>query len=76
VHDIDLKDAKYGRPEAAGIESLVAGIASSNKNDDVRLARSTAVFGDLYEFFHWNKGQAASRPSGKHPAAPGKEHAR
>ncbi len=55
VHDIDLKDAKYGRPEAAGIESLVAGIASSNKDDEARLARSAAIFDDLYEFFLRNK---------------------
>jgi len=52
VHDIDLKDARYGRPEAAGIECLIAGIASSNKDDEARLARSAAVFDDLYEFFH------------------------
>jgi hypothetical protein len=74
VHDIDLKDAKYGRPEAAGIECLIAGIASSNKDDEARLARSAAVFDDLYEFFHRNKGRAASRPTGNHPASPRKEH--
>jgi hypothetical protein len=73
VHDIDLKDAKYGRPEAAGIEGLIAGIASSNKDDEARLARSAAVFDDLFEFFNRNKGQ---RPSGKHPASPRKEHAK
>ena len=28
VHDIDLKDAKFGRTEAAGIDQLIAGIAS------------------------------------------------
>jgi Uncharacterized conserved protein len=76
VHDIDLKDAKYGRPEAAGIESLIAGIASSNKDDEARLARSTAVFDDLYEFFNRNKGQAASRPSGNHPSSLEKEHSK
>ncbi len=76
VHDIDLKDSKYGRPEAAGIECLIAGIASANKEDDARMARSAAVFDDLYEFFHRDKGRTASRPSGNHPASPGKEHAK
>lgn len=76
VHDIDLKDAKYGRPEVAGIECLITGIASSNKEDDARLARSSAIFDDLYEFFHRNKEQAASIPSGKQPASPGKEHSK
>lgn len=55
VHDVDLKDAKYGRSEAAGIESLIAGIASANKEDEARVARSTAVFDDLYEFFRREK---------------------
>ncbi len=69
VHDIDLKDAKYKRPEAAGIESLVAGIASSNKDDEARLARSAAVFDDLYEYFLRNTGKSSSGASRNKPAA-------
>jgi len=48
VHDIDLKDAKYRREEAAGIGQLVAGIAAAHPDDEVRLARGTALFEDLY----------------------------
>jgi hypothetical protein len=48
VHDIDLKDARYGREEAAGIGQLVAGIAAANPGDEARLARGTALFDDLY----------------------------
>ena len=48
VHDIDVKDAKYGREEAPGIGQLVAGIAVANADDDARLARGTALFDDLY----------------------------
>ena len=48
VHDIDLKDAKYGRAEAAGIGQLVAGIAASHPDDEERLQRGSALFGDLY----------------------------
>ena len=51
VHDIDLKDAGFERPEAAGIDRLVAGIAMAHKEDDERLARGAAVFDDLYEYF-------------------------
>ncbi len=39
VHDIDVKDAKYGREEAAGIGQLVAGIAAAHADDEARLAR-------------------------------------
>jgi hypothetical protein len=61
VHDIDLKDAKYGRDEAAGIGQLVAGIAAAHAGDEERLARGAALFDDLHAGF----GGAAS-----HRAAP------
>jgi hypothetical protein len=48
VHDIDLKDAKYGREEAPGIGQLVAGIAAAHADDEERLARGAALFEDLY----------------------------
>jgi hypothetical protein len=51
VHDIDLKDAKFGREEAAGIAHLVEGIAAANKDDQRRLDRGAAVFDDFYEYF-------------------------
>jgi len=48
VHDIDVKDAKYGREEAPGIGQLVAGIATAHPDDESRLARGAALFDDLY----------------------------
>ena len=48
VHDIDVKDAKYGREEAPGIGQLVAGIAAAHPEDEARLARGAALFDDLY----------------------------
>jgi hypothetical protein len=48
VHDIDVKDAKYGREEAAGIGQLVTGIAAAHADDEARLARGSALFDDLY----------------------------
>jgi hypothetical protein len=51
VHDIDLKDSKFGRQETVGIDRLIAGIAMAHKDDENRLARGAAVFDDLYEYF-------------------------
>jgi hypothetical protein len=48
VHDIDVKDAKYGREEAAGVGQLVAGITAGHPDDEARLARGSALFDDLY----------------------------
>jgi hypothetical protein len=48
VHDIDLKDAKFGPPDAPGIARLMAGIVRAHANDATRLERSGAVFDALY----------------------------
>jgi len=55
IHDIDLKDSKFGRPEVPGIDRLVAGIAIAHREDEERLARGSAVFEDLYEYFRRKK---------------------
>ncbi len=51
IHDIDLKDGKYGREETAGIRTVMAGIAAAHRDDEQRLARGAAVLDDLYEYF-------------------------
>jgi hypothetical protein len=48
VHDIDLRDDKFRRADAAGIERVLAGIAAACPDDDARLQRGAAVFDDLY----------------------------
>ncbi len=48
VHDVDVKDAKYGREEASGVGQVVAGIAAAHPDDETRLERGTALFDDLY----------------------------
>jgi hypothetical protein len=51
VHDIDLKDAKFGRDEAAGIASVIAGIARAHPEDNERLTQGAALFENLYASF-------------------------
>jgi hypothetical protein len=51
VHDIDMKDSKFGREETSGIASLIEGISASTNGDDQRLERGAAVFDDLYAYF-------------------------
>jgi len=55
IHDIDLKDDKYGREETAGVRSLINGIASSSADDEQRLARGSALLDDLYSSFGGRK---------------------
>jgi hypothetical protein len=50
VHDIDLKDARFGREETAGIAGLIGGIVLAHSDDEQRLARGAAVLDDLYQY--------------------------
>jgi hypothetical protein len=61
VHDIDLKDDKYGREEAAGIKTLINGICADTRDDDERLARGAAIFDDLYAVFSRKRGARTER---------------
>ncbi|WP_347404079.1 chromate resistance protein ChrB domain-containing protein [Mesorhizobium sp. WSM4976] len=56
VHDIDLKDSKFGREETTGIASLVAGICAANEQDDQRIAQGGLVFDNLYQYFSTKRG--------------------
>ena len=51
IHDIDLKDDKYGRAETAGVKSLIAGIATPQASDEQRLARGAVLLDGLYDSF-------------------------
>jgi hypothetical protein len=48
VHDIDLKDGKFGRDETAGVAALVKGLALTHAADEARLAAGATLFEALY----------------------------
>ena len=48
VHDIDIKDGKYRRDEAAGIARMIAGLARRHSDDHERTDRAMQLFDDLY----------------------------
>jgi len=49
VHDLDVKDEKYNKPEAAGVEDILAGIRKTAKNDADGLDRGMTAFEMLYQ---------------------------
>ena len=51
VHDIDLKDGKFGRPETAGVAQVLTGLFAASSDDDSRMTRGFALFDDLYVSF-------------------------
>jgi len=61
IHDIDIKDGKFDRPEAAGIAQLAAGIAMAHDDDEARLQRSAVVFEDLLTYFRRQRRPAKAQ---------------
>jgi hypothetical protein len=51
VHDIDLKDGKFKRTDAPGIQQILLGIVLDCPGDEDRLKRGFALFDDLYASF-------------------------
>lgn len=54
VHDIDLKDDSFGRPETPGILHLLKGVCAPGRPDEQRIARANAIFNDLYDSYAGN----------------------
>ncbi|HKO92333.1 MAG TPA: chromate resistance protein ChrB domain-containing protein [Polyangiaceae bacterium] len=62
IHDIDLKDDKFGRPETSGVAAQIIGIASLHREDEARLQQGSQLFEQLLAFY--------ARPSSQLKEAP------
>lgn len=51
IHDLDVKDGKYGRPEAPGLAAQIAGLANRHADDATRIERGEELFDDLLAHF-------------------------
>ena len=51
VHDIDLKDEKFGRPETAGIRTLLSAIVTAHPKDEERIEIGCKILDDLFEHY-------------------------
>jgi hypothetical protein len=69
VHDIDLRDAKFGRAETAGVAMIVNGIAHGNREDADRLRRSAELFDDLYREYSSMTRSMARRQTRQKPTS-------
>lgn len=55
VHDIDLKDNKYGRKEAEGISQIIIGLSKKLKNDNKLLEKGFEIFDALHQNYSSDK---------------------
>ncbi len=55
VHDIDLKDEKFGRSETGGINALLTGLVAAHQDDDLRMMEGFRLFENLYAYYQRQK---------------------
>src|SRR5262249_18901956 len=63
VHDLDLKDHKFSRSEAAGLGAVIRGLAEMLKDDRKLTQQCCLVFDGLYELLKREQATIASKKS-------------
>jgi hypothetical protein len=71
VHDLDLKDGKFGRPDAAGVQRLVDGLSAAHPDSATRVGAAMPVFDALFASFGGRLPGATSARS-RRPARAGR----
>jgi hypothetical protein len=68
VHDIDLKDEKFGRPDASGVQQLIKGLIQAHTADGDRVTAALGLFDHLYLSFRGKPRKATETRSRKRGA--------
>lgn len=55
IHDLDIGDGKYGRPETSGLAAMLSGVCASTEDDLERIERAGALLGQFHAFFSTRK---------------------
>jgi hypothetical protein len=72
VHDLDIKDERFGAPEAATVGAMIEGLQLAYADDDELLAQGMTLFDSLYRSY-----ERVMRSGGPRPlAAPKKRKSR
>jgi hypothetical protein len=64
VHDLDLKDDRFGAPECSTVGAMIEGLQLAHQNDDALLEHGMMLFDSLYRSF-----ERSSRATGPRVAA-------
>ncbi len=65
VHDMDLKDDKFHRSEAAGLNLVIRGLSELLKDDRKLVAQSIPIFDGLYELLRRDQEKSKGGENGK-----------
>src|SRR4029077_2099701 len=63
IHDLDLRDDKFGREETAGVRSTIDGICTVARDDEQRIAAAGPMLDGLYSHFSLKRRRKPSKAS-------------
>jgi hypothetical protein len=61
IHDLDLRDDKFGRAEAPGVRSAIDGICTVARDDTQRIAAATPMLDGLHSHFALHARRASRK---------------
>lgn len=67
VHDLDLKDGRFGAPETAAMGAVIEGLQIVHADDDALLAQGMTLFEALYRSFEQSARRVGPRPLARQP---------
>ncbi len=62
IHDLDLRDGKFGRDEAAGVRSTIDGICTVARDDSQRIAAAAPMLDGLHSHFTLHARRSGRAP--------------
>lgn len=57
IHELDIADGKFARPETAGVGAMLSGVCASTDEDLDRIARASDALDQFYSFFSSRKNE-------------------
>jgi len=72
VHDIDLRDDKFHRPEAAGLNVVITGLNETLRDDRELLQKATDIFDGLFALLSRQPGKKQVRKRAPRPTRAGR----
>jgi hypothetical protein len=72
VHDLDLKDGKFGAPECSTVGAMIEGLQLAYQNDEALLEQGMTLFDSLYRSFEQSNRSTGPRLAArtKHQGTP------
>ncbi|MFT3926626.1 MAG: chromate resistance protein [Myxococcales bacterium] len=68
VHDLDVKDGRYGHPETEGLRAIIQGLVNEQADDEARVSTAAALFDALYSSAERGAGSQSASRKRKHRA--------